>query len=440
MKTAQTTEYITAEKNLQSSTIRNLSPLDKACSSMVIRGTWIFDTPVDINAMKSWLKKLLKYYPHLVWRMKDQTWFCFTNDGIPFTITEEPNLSIYAIQNTPISIQHFSTKIHPSKIQRGIEAPLSIKITTVKDGYVLGIQCSHACMDGQSFYTMVENRWKICRNEEFALPVLDQSLLPIPENISKEKIIESALDHGRKKLSLWSLFKLIWTTLLGRSKGRSSAFSISTHTIENLKQKISQEKWFSCSANIALSAYISKMCIKLFGHTKPTTCTQVTVINIRNRVADIPSTFVGNASTTIVSQPFSAEATMGDIAQTIQQTLAPLLKAPSQELKTIFVVNTTVLKQNLPLVPFDVIGMNIRKPTVFYINNFSKLPIYEVDFGFGKPISVLPHDLSDQVVIWPAPPAKWGVEIYFSGVPAHKIRTLKEKDPWLQEMDEQSKQ
>lgn len=148
------------------------------------------------------------------------------------------------------------------------------------------------------------------------------------------------------------------------------------------------------------------MGIKLFGHTKPTTCTQVTVVDIRERVSGIPSTFVGNASTTIVSEPFSAEATIEDIAQTIQKTLAPLLKAPSQELKTIFVVNTTVLKQKLPLVPFDVIGMNTRKPTVFYINNFSKLPIYEVDFGFGKPISVLPHDLSDQVVIWPAPPAK----------------------------------
>jgi len=57
-----------------------------------------------------------------------------------------------------------------------------------------------------------------------------------------------------------------------------------------------------------------------------------------------------------------------------------------------------------------------------------------VDFGLGKPVSVIPHDLRDQVLIWPAPPAKGGIEVYFSGITARRIRKLKEGDVWLQEM------
>ncbi len=44
------------------------TPLDRACFRMVIRGTWGFDVPLDIDLMKKALPKILSYYPHLAGR------------------------------------------------------------------------------------------------------------------------------------------------------------------------------------------------------------------------------------------------------------------------------------------------------------------------------------------------------------------------------------
>ncbi len=89
------------------------------------------------------------------------------------------------------------------------------------------------------------------------------------------------------------------------------------------------------------------------------------------------------------------------------------------------------MKHRLPYAPVDIAGINAKKPTMAYINNFSKLPIYDLDFGSGKPEFVIPHDLLDQVVIWPAHPDKGRVEVYFSGIPARMIDKLKKEDSWL---------
>ncbi|HBR21226.1 MAG TPA: hypothetical protein DD713_01445 [Nitrospiraceae bacterium] len=153
-------EYIRAEDNIDPSMAWRFSVLDQSRLPMVIRGTWIFDVPLDVNVMKAGLKKLLNYYPHLSGRMKDKTGIHLTNDGVPFIVANEPDLLIadaYRKYKKDDHINHFSVEIKPFRIKRGIDAPLSVKITRLKDGSVLGIQCSHACMDGNSFYTMVYN-------------------------------------------------------------------------------------------------------------------------------------------------------------------------------------------------------------------------------------------------------------------------------------------
>lgn len=158
------------------------------------------------------------------------------------------------------------------------------------------------------------------------------------------------------------------------------------------------------------------------------------MVNIRNHLADIPSTFVGNASAIIPTPPFSASTSIDEIAKIIHQTLKPIRETPSQELKKFMSLSVNVMNHKLPLFPFNVTEMYSKRPTVVHINNFSKLHIYDIDFGSGEPVSVIPHNLPDQVLIWPAPPAKGGVEVYFSGIPARIIRKLKEGDSWLQEM------
>jgi len=436
MENKSNIEYIRAEENAQPEKIWKFSVLDRACLPMVIRGTWVFGGELDIDVLKSGFKKLLKYYPYLSGRMLTSNEISFTNDGVPFLITENLGLSIEDIKREDKFINDFSIKINPAKIKKGLEAPLSIKITKLKDGYVLGMQCSHALMDGDSFYTMVYNWGQICRAKDFEKPVLDQSLFSIPENISKDKLMQEAIDNGWKKLSISALIKLLPMVVSGSLKGRSDPFCISAEGIDKLKKEIAGDDKFSCSSNVALCALISKMSAKLYGHDNETECSQVTVIDVRDRVAGIPPNFTGNASTTISTPYFSAGLSVKEIAKIIKRTLEPFVENPSKELERILSLNINVMHSKLPLAPFDVMAMNSKKPRVFYINNFSKLHIYDVDFGFGKAILVIPHNLSDQVIIWPASPEKGGVEIYFSGIPNHIIKKLGKDDPWLREMGE----
>jgi len=200
MNTNVSTEYVRAEENSDPSTVWKFSPLDRVCLPMVIRGIWIFDEQLDIDLMKAGLKKLLNYYPHLSGRMKDNTGIHLANDGVPFTVINEPDLLIADVYKKDV-INFFSTKIKPSRIKRGVDAPLSIKITKLKDGSILGIQCSHACMDGDSFYKMVYNWGQICKKEDFRKPVMNQSLFPIPDDLSKEQVEQAAYEHGWRKVS-----------------------------------------------------------------------------------------------------------------------------------------------------------------------------------------------------------------------------------------------
>lgn len=143
--------------------------LDRACLKMVIRGTWFFDTPLDTEQIKDALAKTLSYYPHLAGRMNTKAGITLTNDGVPFSIAGEPDLSLEdALKRDDIvNINHFSTAIKTARLQKGLDAPFTVKITELKDGSVLGVQCSHALMDGDSFYTMVYNWGQICRGESF---------------------------------------------------------------------------------------------------------------------------------------------------------------------------------------------------------------------------------------------------------------------------------
>lgn len=426
MNKIASTEYLKSEAYNRPFEIWEFTALDKACFRMVIRGTWIFDTHLDVDQLKGGLSKTLSFYPHLAGRMKSQAGITLTNDGVPFSIADEPDLFVEDVlkRDDMKNIKDFSITIKPAHLQKGNDAPLSVKYTGLKNGSVLGIQCSHACMDGDSFYTMVYNWGRICRGESFEKPVLDQSLLPKPDDTPVEEIKAAASEAGWKQLSIFSVFKLLPAVVTGVIWKRSQPFTISAATIGRLKERLTRETGMQCSSNLALSALITKRCLDLYKHDEDTNCSVVTVINTRKRLATIPSTYAGNSSLSIATPAIPADTGMSEIAAFVNQTLGPARKTPSPELQKLVELNLNTMKHKLPFAPFNILGMNTKKPTVTYLNNFSKLHIYDIDFGPGKPVRVIPHNLHDQVLIWPAPPDTGGVEVYFSGVPVRYVNKL----------------
>lgn len=428
MKKGEAVELIKAKEYSVPFNIWEYTPLDRACIKMVIRGTWIFDTHLDVELMKDALAKTLSHYPHLAGRMISQVGVTLTDDGVPFGIADEPELSVEEVlkRGDSTNIKHFSIGINPGRFSKGLDSPLTVKVTKLKNGTVLGVQCSHACMDGDSLYTLVYNWGQFCRNESFDKPVLDQSLLPATEDISVEDIRAAADEAGWKKLSIFSLFKLLPAAISGVIKKRSKPFPIYAITITRLKEQLLNTIGVQGSANVAISALITKRCMELYNHKENTMCSFVTVVNTRKRLAGVPSTYAGNSSLSIATPAFPAETGFAEIASIIEETLKPVRQSPSLELMKLMQLNLYVMKHKLPLAPFNIFGMFEKKPTIIYLNNFSKLHIYDVNFGSGEPVRVIPHDLGDQIVIWPAPPAKSGVEIYFSGIPTRYVHSLQD--------------
>jgi hypothetical protein len=402
--------------------------LDRACIKMVIRGTWIFEAPLDVELMKGALAETLSYYPHLAGRMTSQAGVSLTNDGVPFGIADETDLSVEEVikRDDTTNINQFSIGINPGRFSKGLDSFLSVKVTRLKNGSVLGVQCTHACMDGDSFYTMVYNWAQICKKDTFNKPVLDQSLLLAAEDIPTEEIKAVALEAGWEKLSILSFVKLLPAAVSGVIKKRSKPFWVSAETINRLKEQVFKITGIQCSSNVAISALITKRCLELYKHKNTTVCSFVTVVNTRKRLAGIPSTFAGNSSLSIATPVFQAEAGFGEIASIIEEILVPVRQSPSLKLTKLMQLNLSALKNKLPFAPFNFLGMFANKPTIIYLNNFSKLHVYDTDFGSGKPVRVIPHDLHDQVVIWPAPPGKDGVEVYFSGIPTRYVQRLQD--------------
>ena len=434
MKIVETAEFVRAKERGSSPAVWNLTNLDRACLPMVLRGTWIFEGRPDIERMKAGLQTLLGHYPHLAGRMKDAAGFHLTNGGVPFAVADAAGRTVADLRRSKISRKDYSTELNIQRVKSGRDAPLSVRITRLSDGYVLGVQCSHACLDGNSFYTMVDNWGRICRGADFERPVLDPSLLPAPEPVTRKDGMRFALDNGWTRLSILKFFGMLPLLATGILAERTGAFRFSAGAVDRLKRDLSERLGAPCSANVALSALLSKMCMRLSGLTGEAACRQVTVADGRLHLAGVPAAYAGNASALIATPPFPGDASVEEIARVIRGALEPMLRTPSPELRRNVVVAMTMFPLGLPAGHVEIAGMYSRRPTVFQVNNFSKMPVYGVDFGAGGPARAVPHDLADPVLIWPAHPSQGGVEVYFGGAFAHGIGRRKAGDDWLEEM------
>jgi hypothetical protein len=253
-------------------------------------------------------------------------------------------------------------------------------------------------------------------------------------------VVRDAEASGWVKLSLATLAWFAPSYLLGRMHQRAPAVRFSDATLRHLRQAAAPGAGASDlpSTNVALSAHLTRMCTKLHGVPEGTPCSQVTILDARQRLSSVPLAFAGNAAYPAVTARFAAGATLLDLAAQIQQRLAPYVAVPSPELLRQFLLAQEVMDHKILMLPFDVAGVHQRHPTVIHINNISKLPIYDVDFGDAAgpapPVRVIPHNLPDPVLIWPAPPRTGGVEVYFTGVTARAALRRPATDPFWREL------
>lgn len=430
-------DMVRAENNCVSSEVWEFSDLDLSCMKMHLRGTYIYNSSLNIDNLKSSLSKLLDHYQPLAGRINDKkTGIELINRGVPFIVKEEPEISVNDIQKTDEWAERFTTSLNINELKKGNIAPMNVTFTMLKGGTVLSVQCSHGCVDGGSFYKLVNDWSKLSRNEEIREPVINQSVFTTVQTLPKNVVLQSVTNEGWKKVTLGTILKMYSMSITGIGDEKTNPFYFSPVSIERLKKKISAECGFKCSTNIAISAFVGKMYTILNDLPADTEYTEAVVANLRNRFEGIPDSFFGNASTAIPTATFKRTSTLSEIAKIIHDSLNPMLQGSTKKVTDFFLLHLAAMNAKIPYASIDLDSMNSKKPLSFYNNNFSKLPIYTVDFGAGEPKMVIPHNLtSHQMLIWPVSSSlNDGVEIYFSGLFAHMINKLKKGDPWLLEM------
>ncbi len=415
-----------------------LTGFDLANFRYIIRGTWVFGKELDTERLRSSLERLLAYYPHIAGRISAMREIDMNNEGVPFTLGTEPVLSICDLVKNRDLADGFSTPLDKPSMKKGTGALMSVKYTVLKDGSVLGVRCSHLAADGASFYSMMYNWGKLCRGEKIDTPVLDQTLFPAPGVSSREESLRKATALGWKKFTVKSLIKLIAFGKPGKRIKRTRPFYFSANGLRLLKTQISAHTGSDFSTHVALSAFLTWFCIRLNGHDDNRSYTEAAVVDLRRRMRNIPESFAGNAAFVVMPARIPANAGLGEIAQSLHKGLAPYTAMPSPELEEEVRLGVDLMHHRVFMFPYDITLMFGNKPTLLYINNFSKFPIYCTDFGAGNPVYVIPHDLPDPILIWPDPGLLGGVEVYFTNSLACAVEKLQAGDPLLAEIDKYS--
>jgi hypothetical protein len=439
MKGRAVTELIRAAGPTTATTPWPLTELDTINSRFLLRGTWVFAKPLDPNRLKAGLAKLLSDYPPLGARLAKGKEVVRFDSGVPFTVAAEPDAYVSDVLDRPERADRYANKPSVGALRRGSAPPYTVRLTRLRDGCVLSVCCSHALLDGNGFYSMVRNWSRVCTGRDYPRPVFDTSVIPPAGSHTKAERLALAHAQGWDRIKLGGILKVVLLLLTGRLLVRSAPIRFSDETLRRLTEDAARESGRSdISTHTALSAHVTRMFTKLFGLPAGTPCLQVTVLDMRERLPGVPANYGCNAAWAARTAEFSAGVSLGELARISRDGLAPWIARPSEKLAELVPLARELVSQGPLLAPYDLGRMHATRPTLVYVNDFSRFPIYDVDFGDeGRPATparVIPHDLPDPVLFWPAPPSEGGVEVYLTGVAAVWLKNLHPEDPWRAEM------
>jgi Transferase family len=413
-----------------------LSPIDRFAFQWVITGTWIFDTVLDANALKQGLARLLDAYPILCGRVVVGKLVEWRDDGVPFAQAEAPDVRVADFDAATVDAARFADRPSPARIRRGKAPLLTLRLTRIADGSVLGISVSHACVDGNGFYSFARNLSRAATGRAFRAPEFERP--PAAPRRGRTDVVREARRAGWQRATPLDLlrFVLAWP----HQNNRTFVAHFPPSSLARCKAELAAAS--GCprlSTNSALVAHLACCIVGLVGLDESSRFTLSSVVDMRGRVAALADEFAGNAAAVAATPPIPVTCAAPEIARTLHERLQPLLDCPSAELEASARLTEEVADHGLWFSPVRLAPMLGRRPTLFYTNSFTKFPVYDLDFGDEarpiRPVRAVPHNLGDPVLLWPAPPGVGGVELYFGGNLARAIERLDKDDPWWDELE-----
>lgn len=393
---------------------------------------YVFEKKIDHALLMTSLIELLKEYPALAGRADFKKMkVTRKGKGIPFIVVDNHPDNIYMYSRAGC-VQRNRTEfvLEPKRqlVEKGKAPLMCVKLTNfVSGGCILGITISHALLDATGFHLVVHRWSKIFKEiEEIGSYQSDaetkliygrRSLFTFGTNRRKKQLFQDIKSHGiPKPIKFKGFFGSILENLMLRVLDKDKLADRElihfnkeqVHQIKEIVTRESGKDWIT--TNEAISAHILKIMSELQYADKTLKKIQiVSGIDIRGRInhetADKQARFAGNA---LFIYSFTAqlgknfhEATRGEIAAFLKQSFAKIT-AESLQTDLDVVYDCMRLGYSYP-------GVDFRVP-IQELNNQSKMPVYEVDFGAGKPLRVIPQDVGDNILLFPS--RDGGMEVY----------------------------
>lgn len=400
-----------------------LTQLDINAMRMVNKGIWVFKEMPDTEKIKDALSIVLNHYPHFAGRVVNGKEISLNNEGVDFEVKTDLNVSIADIAQIKKPNDYFNKGLKASEFIKGKVSPVSIRLTRIKDATVLSVHCAHGCADGNSFYKFVSDWAAIARDKTFAPPLLQLKSDILEQIYTKEETLNRLQEKGWKKITPFTIIKFVWRKLT-KINNHTAVIHLPDTLIEETREKIEKASGVRYGRHVVLSAMVSRMVVNLNSHTNKERYTQISVADLREKIKEIPEAYNRNAVNAITTEEFEADLPVHEIANKIDQTIKAAGTAALKEELKLFI---SVFRHKIAYNNFSIDAVNGKHPTGIYVNNFLKFHVYDIDFGKGTPVLVLPNDLTDLIKFWPSAPGKDGIDIYLNGYIAKRYKSLREK-------------
>ena len=392
-----------------------LSSFDLFTLGMTIKGAWVYSAAPDAELMRAGLRKLLAGYPQLGGFYSGEKKAVVWDDELAvepvFTVLENTRFSASRLIAAPKQVWKLVRPYDINGFKKGKVLPFSATLLKLREGAVLYVQCAHATMDGNSFYTLINHWASLCRGEEIKPMLVDQSLLPAPDALSKEQTVKEVQDKswvqmdGKKMLGM--LLNLVRTNAIKYTVAKE----VGQEEISALKQAT------GAGTNAVLSAIAAKRLFACLPEKERFKA--IFVADLRGHFPGIGPDFFGNFSQAL---PLDAEldpsASVEELASAIDSGLKAVLNSgkPEENVRLSFCATN----YSLPYFFFDASDMNCPRPGTIYVNNQLKFRACELDWGQGLPLYAYPNELTDMVKLW-QPVAGGPVQIIYGGLAAKRM-------------------
>ena len=280
-----------------------------------------------------------------------------------------------------------------------------VVLTQTPKGSVLAVSISHALVDGFSYFHFLSSWGRISRGERIMTPHLDRELLRsgvgrVSEQITSKEFHDKCglfYGHGQRSVPAGTL--------------HSDRFFISDDIITSHLREIRSQHGVTLTDNDVITAILWKKYLLMWNDSPGDVNTYLTCpVDFRRILPGFPKNYFGCAlcfATASLDIHRLADASIGEIAVQVKSAVS---KIRGDYISTSLNTLEALRKQKgLNVIP----EIHLRDPhNGMIVTNLTRLPIRDIDFGFGTPSTFLAYsEIPGSAAILPAP---GGVEVIVS--------------------------